>query len=99
MEEYLGETDVTDEFKTWTREDWIVYFIEHYAGFDGEHHKLWLLDQIARILKGTKVIVKRASWAGGTWEYRVSLGEPSKEYLGWVENMKKDGDYDEGVAP
>lgn len=108
MEGYLGETivDVKDtEFKDFTPADWAMYYIEGYGQIDGDHHKLWTLDQIARILKGTKVIVKIAKWNNGHSEYRIDLEEESKEYTEWVKEMMsgEDGEftygYDTGIAP
>lgn len=108
MEGYLGETDVDiqqSEFKDYTPSDWAMYFIESYGQIDGDHHKLWVLDQIARILKGTKVIVKEAKWDNGQSEYRVHLDKKSSEYKQWVKEMKngEDGEntygYDKGIAP
>jgi hypothetical protein len=108
MEGYLGEKKYAQEgtiFKDFTKNDWVMYFLEQYGGFDGSHHKDWVLDQIARICKGTPVIIKLARWEGGHFEWRVSLGEPSQEYLDWVVEMKsgEDGsdtyEYFEGIAP
>jgi hypothetical protein len=82
-----------------------MYFIEGYGQIDGGHHKQWVLDQVSRILKGTNVIIKQASWDNGHKEWRVVLDEPSEEYKKWVIEMKngEDGpdtyDYDEGIAP
>ncbi len=85
-----------------------MYFIERYGQIDGSHHKTWVLDQVARIFKGTEVIVKEARWANGNTEYRVTLAEPSEAYKAWVIEMKGEWDaeneeyeynYDEGIAP
>lgn len=110
MEGYLGETeyDIADSiYHDYTTADWAMLYIESYGQIDGSHHKLWVLDQVARILKGTKVKVKLARWSNGHEEWRFTLDEPSKEYLDWVEEMKDydeeseeyNYDYDEGVAP
>ena len=108
MEGFLGEfpVDVKDtRFKDYTPTNWAMYYIGSYGQIDGAHHKLWVLDQVARILKGTPVIVKEARWSNGHSEYRVTLGEPSLEYLNWANFMRKDPDdgeeyeYDEGIAP
>lgn len=100
---YQGETLVKIKdtiFKDYKKEDWVLYFIEMYGQIDGDHHKLWVLDQIAQIIHGTKVIVKLAKWDGGHEEYRVSLSTPSKKYHQWVKEMNSDGySYDEGIAP
>jgi hypothetical protein len=109
MEGYLGEFDVDIqqqiEFKDFTPTDWALYYISSYGGFDGAHHKDWVLDQVARILLGTKVIVKEARWENGQSEYRVSLDKKSPEYKQWVKDLcyGEDGpntyDYNKGIAP
>jgi len=111
MEGYLGDFDIElkdTKFKDYTKENWAMYWIGSYGQIDGDHHKLWVLDQVARILKGTPVIVKEARWANGHKEYREWLGEPTQEYLDWIKMMKGkydeendeyEYDYDEGIAP
>lgn len=104
MEGYLGETIVdvkNTEFKDWTTLDWIEYFILTYGQYDGSHHKQWVLDQLMRLIKGTPVIINLAEWDNGQQEYRIRLGEPSQEYLDFVEEYEEDGEYsyDEGIAP
>jgi hypothetical protein len=108
MKGYLGQTvvDVKDTpFQYYAPADWAMYFIERYGQIDGDHHKLWVLDQVARILKGTPVIVNLAKWDNGYEEYRVWTGDESIEYTNWVNEMigNKDGEpgysYDEGIAP
>ena len=46
MKGYLGEfdTEVNSEF---TKNDWALWYIGQYGGFDGDHHKAWILDQVA----------------------------------------------------
>ena len=109
--EYLGETliDIKKDpnFKDFTAQDWAMKYIELYGGFGGSHHKAWVLDQVSRILKGTPIILKLAKWSDGLQEYRFETGEPSPEYLQWVqlmlgekdENGEYEYDYDEGIAP
>jgi len=108
MEGYLGEEvlDIKDSpFNHYAKEDWVLYFIRCYGGFDGAHHKDWVLDQIARILKGSKIIIEEARWENGASELRVTVGEPTEEYRHWVAEGKdgEDGpdtyEYDEGIAP
>jgi len=110
MFKYLGEKIVLIEetpYKNYKAKDFAMYFIERYGGIDGNHHKTWVLDQVSRCLKGTKVIIKRASWDNGQieqieWrEWRIQTDKPSKKYLKWVKDMCKDGEYeyDEGIAP
>lgn len=104
MKGYLGEfeTDVNSDF---TPRDWALWYIGSYGGFDGDHHKAWVLDQVARILHGTPVICREARWENGESELRVKLGDPSDKYLEWVRDLKdgEDGpdtyDYYEGIAP
>jgi hypothetical protein len=100
MEGYLGEQD-TNIFGRRTQADWAIAWIEMYGGIDGGHHKQWAVDQVQRILLGTKVIVKVASWENGETEFRYNLDEPSQEYLQWVKDYEGDDEYewDEGIAP
>lgn len=113
MENYLGEFDAPHVVKT--KHEWAMEFIEHYGQIDGEHHKAWVLDQIARIMNDTPVIVKEARWGDKKKirlkEIRFWTGEPSQKYLDWVVEMhgvkieNEDGSfdyeysYDYGVAP
>jgi len=114
MQNYLGEIPVevaNSPFKEYDQVDWAMYFIEKYGGIDGEHHKTWVIDQVARLRKGTKPIIVLARWDIGNnefiEEYRVRLGEPGQAYLDWVNEMKRwneedqsyEDDYDEGIAP
>lgn len=107
---YLGEepVDLTTDptFSDHTTNDWVLYWLFSYGQIDGEHHKKWVLDQIARIVLGTPVVGKIARWDNGFSEYRISLGEPSQAYRDWVEeylerdeNGKAQYDYDAGIAP
>lgn len=108
MEGYLGETilDVhKTEYAEYAPQDWAMFWIERYSGIDGSHHKDWLIDQIARILKGTKVVIKLARWENGSEEERFVLDGAPIEYYKWVEEMRAGEDgpntysYDVGVAP
>ena len=105
---YLGEFPVDLEnspFAGYTAADWALYYVQQYGGIDGDHHKTWVLDQVARILNGTPVTVVQARWESGTTDYRVDTGKPSEKYLKWVADTKagEDGpdtyDYDEGIPP
>ena len=106
--EYLGETELDwkshPEFRDFTPADWALVFIERYGGYDGSHHKDWVLDQIARILKGSEIKVTEANWSNGESEFRYDVGE-SEEYKNWVIEMTTDEDgeiiydYETGIAP
>jgi hypothetical protein len=102
MKEYLGEKIVdisTTEFANYKPVNWALTWIENF-NVDGAHHKDWLIDQIARILCNTEVIVKLAKWGDGTEEYRFTLGEPTFAYNFYIESMKKDGiEHSIGIAP
>jgi hypothetical protein len=108
MTGYLGETIVDQKdtkFKNYNKESWIMYFLESYSWIDGSDHKNWLLDQIARIIKESPIIIKLAKWENGQEEYRIKVGEPTQEYFDWVTEIKKGEDgpntwsYDEGIVP
>lgn len=99
MSEFLGEfaPEPGHEFEGFTEKDWAIEYLSRYSYIDGDHHKKWLLDQIARILMGAPVVVTEARWSDGTKEYRLRAGEPSAEYLEWRgEDFDEE---DEGVAP
>ena len=107
---YLGETPVNMRqhftYSRYTPTDWALYFIEQYGQIDGGHHKQWVIDQIARILKGTPIVGVVVSWSDGSIEYRFSTGDPSTQYKAWVREMlgeEIDGEfeynYDEGIVP
>jgi hypothetical protein len=108
---YLGETEIAQAdtpYAAYTASDWAMYFIERYGQIDGSHHKTWVLDQVARILKGTPVQISLAWWSDGAQDYRICTVEPpSDEYLAWVELMLgeehptwgREYSYDQGCAP
>lgn len=107
MEGYLGEfpVDVSKhpEYSKYTVADWALLFIGKYSSIDGDHHKTWCFDTVARILNGTPVIVTEARWANGYKEDRFNLGKPSKQYKKWVKSMTTGEnagyDWDTGCAP
>jgi hypothetical protein len=100
MQKYLGEFE-TDYGKEMSKEEWALEYVRCY----GDHHKSWVLDQVARILNGTPVFCKEARWSDGTTDIRANTGEPSQKYLDWVASCKdgEDGpdtyNYSEGIAP
>lgn len=107
---YLGETLLKKkEYPHWlkTKEQQMMYFIQRFGQIDGSHHKTWVLDQVARISKGTKIEVKLAKWSDGQKQYRVNTLEPSEAYKRWVlemegrlnEDEEREYDYDCGIAP
>ena len=110
MKGYLGEFPVDlagTEMAGYTLADWALQRIEKYGQIDGEHHKTWVLDQVASILLGTPVIVTEARWESGCTERRMRLGIPSAKYDDWVAGMRGEEldagefeyEYDHGVAP
>jgi hypothetical protein len=95
VREYLGEEVILSlrgtPFENYTIAKWALYFIERYGQVDGLHHKQWVLDQVAKILHGTPVILKRATWQEGAVlhsEFRVETGEPTGAYRVWVEDQE-----------
>lgn len=96
MAKYLGEVEVDAKdtpYFAHIPQDWALEFISRYSQIDGGHHKAWVLDQVARILLGAPVTIKKATWDDGNFEYRFSVGT-SREYESW-----RGEDYDEGIAP
>ena len=111
MEGYLGEEVLTSyegtPYEGFAEKEWALEYLYRYGTIDGDHHKQWLNDQIARILNETPVILSIARWKNGHFEYRYNTGEPSQKYLNWLTKAKgeqdEDGDYEysweEGIAP
>lgn len=101
MEGYLGEFPTEHNL---SQRELALLFIQMYGSIDGDHHKDWVLDQVARILNGAPVVATEARWENGQTETRYRVGE-SPEYHAWVANCKdgEDGpdtyDYSEGIAP
>jgi hypothetical protein len=104
---YKGETPVEDltgtEFEGLDTLGWIKWFIDQYGGFDGAHHKDWVLDQVMRIAHGTPVGVTKKVWhdeESGYYNEQLSVrtGPPSEEYTAYVAQYTE-GEYDAGIAP
>jgi len=106
MDGYLGSTVVTDltgtPYEGYTTKDWAVEYIQYYGQYDGGHHRLWVLDQVMRILKGTPVIVELKKWENGHEEYWFNTAEePSQEYLDFVKEFEGNDEFfwGTGIAP
>lgn len=76
-----------------TRAERALRVIERFGGIDGDHHKTWVLDQVARALHGCKL------------QDIDNEKTETPAYKEWVKQMC-DGDdgpetysYDEGIAP
>lgn len=102
---YLGESDVTEQTKKFLDPQTMALgYIEMYGGIDGEHHKAWVLDQVARILNGAPITVMKACWEDGYSEIRYYVGSCDR-YKEWVAGVKDGEDgpdsypYDTGIAP
>ena len=107
MKRYMGEFPVdiaASPFAKYTPSDWALYFIGRLGDIDGAHHKMWVLDQVARILNGCEIRIVEARWSSGTTEYRVTTAECA-QYNAWVAKMQAGEDgpttyvWDTGVAP
>jgi hypothetical protein len=63
--------------------------------YDGDHHKMWAIDQIVRALTGCQMVTLTAKdYQGADYSYEAQ-GE-SDEYLEFVDQA---GGWDEGIAP
>ena len=102
---FLGTFDVDVSthpvYSQYTQSDWAMLFIEEYGQIDGSHHKQWVIDQVARILKGTPVNVSVSKYTDGLEYYNFNTQEPpSQQYLDWVTSMLgeqyQDGSYEYG---
>ena len=76
------------------------------VGFDGEHHKVWAVDQAIRILTGCPLETVHTTDYRGT-EYSYERYGESEAYLTWVREQEGDpedeenyyGEWDTGIAP
>ena len=75
-----------------------------YGSIDGDHHKMWVIDQMVRALTGCPVEEKSAVDSRGQSYTYEAQGE-SEEYRRWVADTKAGNDgpetyeWDEGIAP
>lgn len=103
MAKYLGQNVVKQEetqYKDYNRIDWVEYFLDSYGEIDGAHHKMWVINQCLRIIKGTPIIINLARWDDGQVEYRITTGEPSQEYLNYVKEVEDAGyEVNDGIPP
>jgi len=63
---------------------------------DGDHHKMWVIDQMVRVLTDCPVVERTSRFPdvnGNTYTYQ-GLGE-SEAYR----RFTADGEWDEGIAP
>lgn len=74
------------------------------GGYDGSHHKIWVIDQMVRELTGCPLEKRSAiGYNGAQYEYE-ELGE-SQEYINFVKNHENGENgphtyaWDEGIAP
>lgn len=111
MAKYLGEREIeaahaAAPYNDFNAADWAMYFVGVYGQIDGDHHKAWVLDAVARCLNDAPITIKLAEWDDGTQEYRISVGT-CPTYEEWVKTMRgaedEEGefeyDYNEGVPP
>ena len=102
MPKYLGELPLIE---VCTPVKYALLFIEKCGQIDD---KQWALDQVARILLGTPVVVTLARWDDGQTEKRYkTMYPPSAAYAKWVDDsmgavvdaVTGERAYDEGIAP
>lgn len=65
------------------------------AMYDGDHHKMWVVDQMVRALTGCPIVQEAAIDAYGK-SYEFNCQGESGEYQRFVAGA---GEWDEGIAP
>lgn len=65
------------------------------SAYEGEHHKMWVIDQMVRALTGCPLVEKRAMGLYGKPYTYEAQGE-SVEYAGFLAKLDS---WDEGVSP
>ena len=80
-------------------------FAETYASTDGEHHKMWVIDQMVRALTGCPMATLEAYDAGHGQTYHYQGQGESEVYTRWVASFEdgEDGpetyEWDSGTPP
>jgi hypothetical protein len=78
-----------------------LHFASEYGYIDGDHHKMWIIDQMVRALTGCPTVtVQATAYTGQPYEYQAQ-GE-SPEYLAWIAPPDDGNEYepwDTGIAP
>ena len=75
-----------------------------YGGFDGGHHKMWVIDQMVRALTDCPVEIKEAKDCNG-FEYHYEAFGESEAYKSFIkeycvgEDGPEDYNWDVGIAP
>lgn len=65
-----------------------------YGTTDGDHHKMWVIDQMVRVLLGVPKERRTARDANGK-EYKYAALGRNPEYVAFV----AEGEWEEGIAP
>lgn len=75
-----------------------------YGAIDGDHHKMWTIDQMVRALTGCPMVETSAVDVNGK-SYTYERQGESEEYREWLEEFRdgEDGpdtyEWDEGTPP
>lgn len=75
-----------------------LHYASEYAYIDGDHHKMWVIDQMVRALTGCLMVTKSATDVRGKPYTYEAQGE-SLEYLEWIRADNEDCGWDAGIAP
>ena len=71
--------------------------------FDGEHHKMWVIDQMVRALTGCPTVTRTGKSYLKTGEppleYEYQAQGESGEYRRWLAGHELCGHWDEGIPP
>ena len=104
MPKYLGQEPVDLKnhpvYGKFTQVDWAMLYITKYGATDGAHHKAWVIDQVAQILKGVEMTAVLAKWDDGQEEYRFDLSTTlTPEYVEWRAPLEQEYGWDGGIPP
>jgi len=92
--EILKEDSIFSRHKP---EDLALYLIGLHGQTDGYHHKIWVLDQVARILSGAEIRFFQKTFGDGSAEHWFEVGG-NGFYNQWRADWFDDY-YDEGIPP
>lgn len=77
----------------------------NYGGIDGDHHKMWVIDQMVRVMTGSPIVKSPVLLDGGGNNYTFDMLGESEAYEAFVSTHNDDEDGSDtyqwvtGIAP
>lgn len=81
------------------RVEYALKLLVDYPLIDGDHHKQWVLDQVARVLANSPTVAATAVDAHGETYVYPTLGESDRYRAFVAEVVGEGGEWSTGIAP